>query len=156
MALAAAIAPVGLEVYIAALMQKGDMIDPRDLSPERPAFFALAACKGMDPGLFVPAVGQSTKRARAVCETCSVSDACLAYGLEHPELIGIYAGTSAQQRKALGEASGLTVRREPVACCICAAPASRAAASHESSPKCQSCWRVEYKRAYKLRHRASA
>jgi len=154
MALAAAIAPVAVDVYIAALMQKGDMIDPRDLSPERPAFFALAACAGMDPSIFVPRRGMSVSEAKAVCAGCPVTAECLAYALADPGLEGVWGGTSSSKRVIMRRAS--PVVREPVACVVCGGPATRSAASHESSPKCQACWRVEYRRAYKLRHRVGA
>ena len=36
----------------------------------RPAFFAFAACMGLDPDLLLPERGQSLREAKEVCGVC--------------------------------------------------------------------------------------
>jgi len=154
MPLAAPIARDAVECYVEALMRHGDMLDMADLIPARPAWMALAACRGMPVETFVVKLGSTCEAARAVCADCPVTAECLSYALADPELEGVWGGTSSSKRVVMRRAS--PVVREPVACVICGGPATRAAASHESSPKCSVCWRVEYKRAYRARHRVGA
>ena len=61
-----------------------------------------AACKGMDPALFFPASGDwnGMQQAKAVCATCSVRTQCLEDG--STEHTGVWAGTSATQRRNKG------------------------------------------------------
>lgn len=40
-----------------------------------------AACRGLNPNMFVLDVGQSAEPAKKVCAQCSVTDACLDFGM---------------------------------------------------------------------------
>ena len=44
-----------------------------------------ANCLGVDPDLFFPERGASTKEAKAVCKGCVVRDDCLEYALANGE-----------------------------------------------------------------------
>ena len=78
---------------------------------DQPTAFAIApepwmregACLGVDPELFFPTTGDwaVSDAAKAICATCPVRDACLAYALRNGETDGIWGGTSANQRKRL-------------------------------------------------------
>ena len=59
----------------------------------------LAACRGLDPELFVPARGDShtARNAQAVCATCPVAKQCLEYAIEVGETEGIWGGLSGRQ-----------------------------------------------------------
>ena len=46
----------------------------------RPPWQSRAACRGMDPSVFVIAHGGNGDRARAVCADCPVVGECAAYG----------------------------------------------------------------------------
>jgi WhiB family redox-sensing transcriptional regulator len=64
-----------------------------------------AACaEGVDPEIFFPERGQSANRARAICATCMVREACLEYALANREEYGIFGGTSAKERRKLARA----------------------------------------------------
>lgn len=60
-----------------------------------------AACKGMDPDLFFPDRGESTKEAKALCLGCPVVKECLDYAVRNREKQGIWGGTSERQRRRL-------------------------------------------------------
>lgn len=58
-----------------------------------------ANCLGVDPDLFFPERGASTREAKAVCRSCEVRVDCLEYALEHGEKFGIWGGLSERERR---------------------------------------------------------
>ncbi len=46
-----------------------------------PGWMDEAECKGMDPELFFPSRGESTREAKAVCAECSVRSECIEHAL---------------------------------------------------------------------------
>lgn len=48
-----------------------------------------------------PSDRDAFKEARAICSSCSESSKCLPYALTHPELEGIWAGTSKRMRERM-------------------------------------------------------
>lgn len=60
-----------------------------------------ANCAGVDPDLFFPDRGASTREAKEVCQGCVVRDACLEYALAAGEKWGIWGGTSERERRHL-------------------------------------------------------
>jgi WhiB family redox-sensing transcriptional regulator len=67
-----------------------------------PAWHADAACRGLPREWFFPGLGQSTRRAVAVCNTCPVRTECLDEALADPELDhGIRAGLAPRTRAAM-------------------------------------------------------
>lgn len=60
-----------------------------------------AKCRGMDPDLFFPGMGdrRGTHRALAVCAACPVRDECLEEGLH--ERYGVWGGMAPRQRRRL-------------------------------------------------------
>ena len=60
-----------------------------------------ARCHEVDPEIFFPERGGSSKAARAVCNQCSVRDQCLEYALNNKEQFGIWGGTSERERRRL-------------------------------------------------------
>jgi WhiB family redox-sensing transcriptional regulator len=73
-----------------------------------------ANCLGVDPDLFFPERGASTREAKEVCRGCVVRDDCLEYALRNGEKFGIWGGMSERERRrirrqrALARAAGLT------------------------------------------------
>lgn len=60
-----------------------------------------SACQDHDPSLFFPAPGGNERQALAICETCEVTQECLAHALEAGEKFGIWGGTTQRQRRRL-------------------------------------------------------
>ncbi len=61
----------------------------------------LAHCQGVDPELFFPERGESSKEAKAVCLGCVVKVDCLEYALQNGEKFGIWGGLSERERRRL-------------------------------------------------------
>ncbi|GGX01041.1 transcriptional regulator WhiB [Streptomyces malachitofuscus] len=65
-----------------------------------------AACRTEDPDLFFP-IGTSgpallqTEQAKGVCRRCPVREQCLEWALETGQSIGVWGGTSEDERRAL-------------------------------------------------------
>lgn len=74
-----------------------------------PAWVADALCAQVDPEIFYPEKGGSTRDAKAICNgnpkrgttPCPVRELCLEDALERNELYGILGGLSGQQRRKL-------------------------------------------------------
>ena len=60
-----------------------------------------ANCLGVDPDLFFPERGASTREAKSVCRACVVREDCLEYALVNGEKFGIWGGLSERERRAL-------------------------------------------------------
>ncbi len=60
-----------------------------------------ARCLEVDPEIFFPERGGSSKAARGVCNDCSVRVECLKYALANREQFGIWGGTSERERRRL-------------------------------------------------------
>jgi WhiB family transcriptional regulator, redox-sensing transcriptional regulator len=64
-----------------------------------------AACRDVDPELFFP-IGNSgpalmqIEEAKQVCQTCSISEACLKWALESGQDAGVWGGLSEDERRA--------------------------------------------------------
>lgn len=66
-----------------------------------------AACRGLDPRIFYPETpdgrddysDEAVAYARSICATCPIRLECLAQGRD--EKLGVWAGTTPQQRKEL-------------------------------------------------------
>ncbi|MDA8148939.1 MAG: WhiB family transcriptional regulator [Actinomycetota bacterium] len=60
---------------------------------------ARANCMGVDPDLFFPERGASTREAKEVCRGCVVQDDCLEYAIANGEKFGIWGGLSERERR---------------------------------------------------------
>lgn len=60
-----------------------------------------ANCLGVDPDLFFPERGASTKEAKSVCKGCVVREDCLEYALANGEKFGIWGGLSERERRRI-------------------------------------------------------
>lgn len=88
------------EIVAAADLASGELIAGWIARPE---WMARAACRAPDvnPAWFFPRRGASLAPARSVCETCPVAAACLRMALDDPDLDGIWAGTTAPERREI-------------------------------------------------------
>ena len=71
-----------------------------ELSADR-AWQDQANCLGVDPDLFFPERGASTREAKEVCRGCVVRNDCLEYALDNGEKFGIWGGLSERERRRL-------------------------------------------------------
>jgi WhiB family redox-sensing transcriptional regulator len=64
-----------------------------------------AACVDMPLDVFFPGPGRlgaaDTRKAVAICRQCPVRQACLDYALEHPDMAGVWGGTSHRERNRI-------------------------------------------------------
>ena len=66
-----------------------------------------ANCLGIDPELFFPCRGSSTREAKEVCRGCVVRVECLDYAIAHGEKWGIWGGLSERERRRVRRARAL-------------------------------------------------
>ena len=80
------------------------MADPISISipvTEDKSWQDLAKCLGVDPDLFFPERGASTREAKEVCRGCVVREDCLEYALANGEKFGIWGGMSERERRRI-------------------------------------------------------
>ena len=94
---------------------------PADLDGEDTSWQDMANCLGVDPDLFFPERGASTREAKEVCKGCVVRDDCLEYALANGEKFGIWGGMSERERRRIR-------RQRAMARAAAAAPARTATA----------------------------
>ena len=70
-----------------------------------------ANCHGVDPDLFFPERGASTREAKEVCRGCVVRLDCLEFALVNGEKFGIWGGLSERERRRLRRQRAITTRR---------------------------------------------
>lgn len=80
---------------------------------EPPDWTLAAVCASVDPEIFFPEKGGSTREAKRVCTGCPVRDECLQYALEMGERFGIFGGKSERERR------GMKAERGEHACRVC-------------------------------------
>ena len=69
-----------------------------------------ANCLGVDPDLFFPERGASTREAKEVCRGCVVREECLEYALANGEKFGIWGGMSERERRRIRRARAVARR----------------------------------------------
>jgi WhiB family redox-sensing transcriptional regulator len=62
---------------------------------------ALALCAEVDPELFFPNKGESSRPAKRICAVCEVRAECLQDALDRGEQFGVWGGTSERERRVL-------------------------------------------------------
>ena len=70
-----------------------------EIEPEELDWQNYANCLGVDPDLFFPERGASTREAKEVCRGCVVQDECLEFALSNGEKFGIWGGKSERERR---------------------------------------------------------
>jgi WhiB family redox-sensing transcriptional regulator len=64
-----------------------------------------AVCATVDPDLWFPETGKSTRDPKALCRRCPVTAECLQDALDHNDRYGIRGGLSPNERHKLRMAS---------------------------------------------------
>jgi WhiB family redox-sensing transcriptional regulator len=90
------------------LMDVASSTNPVD---EQKSWQDQANCLGVDPDLFFPERGASTREAKEVCRGCVVRLDCLEYALANGEKFGIWGGLSERERRRLRRQRALATRR---------------------------------------------
>jgi WhiB family redox-sensing transcriptional regulator len=83
-----------------------DTIEPADAK----GWQDFANCLGVDPDLFFPERGASTREAKEVCKGCVVREDCLEYALGNGEKFGIWGGLSERERRRIRRQRALARR----------------------------------------------
>jgi len=76
------------------------------------SFMSKAACKGMDPEMFMPVRGENLKirAAKKICQSCAVQTDCAEYGLQLSTMYdthGIFGGLTRSERETILKERGL-------------------------------------------------
>ena len=86
-------------------------MDVQAFNSESPrAWQARANCMGVDPELFFPERGSSTREAKEVCRGCVVRSECLEFAIANSEKFGIWGGMSERERRRVRRARLLQQR----------------------------------------------
>jgi len=70
-----------------------------------PEWMADGLCAQVDPELWFPEKGGSTREAKAVCGRCEVRPECLAYALAHDDRFGVWGGVAERDRRRMTRAT---------------------------------------------------
>jgi WhiB family transcriptional regulator, redox-sensing transcriptional regulator len=81
--------------------ERSDMPHAAADEPVEPSWQDYANCLGVDPDLFFPERGASTREAKEVCRGCVVREDCLEYALANGEKFGIWGGMSERERRRI-------------------------------------------------------
>jgi WhiB family transcriptional regulator, redox-sensing transcriptional regulator len=92
--------PRAIAAYLAEVAHAGDR-----------GWQEQANCLGVDPDLFFPERGASTREAKSVCRGCEVRAECLEYALAHGEKFGIWGGLSERERRRVRRERALARRK---------------------------------------------
>ena len=79
---------------------------------EESSWWDYANCLGVDPDLFFPERGASTKEAKEVCRGCVVREDCLEYALVNRVEHGVWGGASERQRRRILKARRQSLLQE--------------------------------------------
>jgi WhiB family redox-sensing transcriptional regulator len=66
-----------------------------------PAWRTRGACQAVDPETFFPAPSEPADTAVALCRSCEVQGACLAWALEVGDCHGVWGATTPRERRAM-------------------------------------------------------
>jgi hypothetical protein len=58
-------------------------------------------CNNVDPETFFPAPNEAPDKALALCRTCDVQGACLAWALDFGDCHGVWGATTPRERRAM-------------------------------------------------------
>ena len=71
-----------------------------------------ANCLGVDPDLFFPERGASTRTAKSICRECQVRPECLEFAIVSSEKFGIWGGLSERERRKIRRQRAVAKQRQ--------------------------------------------
>lgn len=74
------------------------------LAEERPKWQRRAACRGVDPEVFLPTTAAGKARAFDYCGRCEVRDTCLDWALDVGDFTAVLGGHDGASRRRLAKA----------------------------------------------------
>lgn len=83
------------------------LMDPSSTLPDlaellqKPAWMALAACRGMSTDNFISSRTRPLYSAKAICSGCSVQPECLEYAMADDSCVGVWGGTTTLERRSM-------------------------------------------------------
>lgn len=92
------------------------------------SWFNDAACRGMNPDLFFPELGEAIDEAVSVCAECPVRAECLEYALTENQWAGVWGGLSGRRRRELKRRRG----HPTIACHVCGTLFKKRSGSHKT------------------------
>jgi WhiB family redox-sensing transcriptional regulator len=87
-----------------------DLAEMLAVEEEDKSWQRQANCMGVDPDLFFPDRGASTREAKEVCRGCVVREDCLEYAIVHSEKFGIWGGLSERERRRIRRRRSVELR----------------------------------------------
>lgn len=82
-------------------MIAGALIAIERLVGDPPEWTLASICTSVDPEIFYPEKGGSTREGKKVCRARPVVNACLQYALDNQERFGIWGAHSERERRKL-------------------------------------------------------
>lgn len=81
------------------------MADTMSLPSGRPPLLLSALCAQVDPDLFFPEreTKSAVAAAKSMCALCPESEPCLAYAMSESDIVGVWGGTTYEERNRLRE-----------------------------------------------------
>jgi WhiB family transcriptional regulator, redox-sensing transcriptional regulator len=90
--------------------RQGDTVNMNERVGATEGWQDHANCLGVDPDLFFPERGASTREAKEVCRGCVVREDCLEFALGNGEKFGIWGGLSERERRRIRRQRAQAVR----------------------------------------------
>ncbi|GAC1531602.1 MAG: hypothetical protein NVS3B12_07910 [Acidimicrobiales bacterium] len=60
-----------------------------------------AACRGVDPDIFYPAIEEDAEVAKSICAQCHARQTCLEYALTNRERDGVWGAATEKERRRM-------------------------------------------------------
>jgi WhiB family redox-sensing transcriptional regulator len=92
--------PVSKECEMQFITTSSITVSATPIEPD-PDWQDFGNCKGVDPDLFFPERGASTREAKECCRGCEVRHDCLEFALQNGEKFGIWGGLSERERRRI-------------------------------------------------------